>query len=428
VIVLNWNGVQYLDDCFCSLRNLDYPADRLEFVLADNGSVDGSTALIREQHPWVRVIELGENLGFSVANNRAVAQVESDYVAFLNNDVRVEPGWLVGLVDALSGDPAAICASAKMLTWDGKRIDFGGTVLSFLGHGRAAGHQDSDIAAYDDVRYILAPCGGAMLIDRRVFVDAGGFDEDFKLTFEDLDLGWRLWLLGHKVVFAPQAVCYHYHFATVGRQSPATRNYLYGRNALYTIIKNYEQRYLERVLPLALLLHLERIYLLMEMSGIDTNRARYQLGFSGDCGTHPTPRYDAQYYMREAWRTLNEEGLTALLRKGLDEVDRRRGRPVPPRFASPQAAVETPPFWQAVAELAAANDAIDVLAKMMEKRAAIQARRRRSDEEIFHTVGALSFDVCFDTDEYRRAQQALIEVLGIPELFGEAYDPTVPFA
>jgi hypothetical protein len=134
------------------------------------------------------------------------------------------------------------------------------------------------------------------------------------------------------------------------------------------------------------------------------------------------------YYLREAWRTLRAEGLTALLRKALDEVDRRRGRPVPPRVVSPEAAVDTLAFWQAIAELAAANDAIDVLDKMMEKRAAIQSRRRRSDFEIFRTVRALSFDVCFDTDEYRQAQQALVEIMAIPSLFGEVYDPAVRFA
>jgi GT2 family glycosyltransferase len=428
VIVLNDNGLQFLDDCFSSLRLLDYPADCLEIVLADNGSIDGSKALARERFPWVRIIELGQNYGFSVANNRAAAEVDSDFVAFLNNDVRVQPGWLMGLVEALEGEPDAVCASAKMLTWDGSQIDFGGTLLSFLGHGRAAGYHDSDLAAYDDVRYILAPCGGAMLIDRRAFLDVGGFDEDFGLTFEDLDLGWRLWSLGHTVVFAPRAVCYHYHFATVGRRPPATMNYLYGRNALYTIIKNYEQRYLDRVLPLALLMHFKRVYLFAQMSGLDPNRARYQLGSAGTDATATAAVYGIRYYLREARKTLRVEGLTALMRKGLDEVDRRRGRPVPPRVVSPEAAIETLAFWQAMAELTAGNDVVDSLGNIMEKRADIQARRRRSDAQIFRKVRALSFGVCFDTAEYREAQQALIELLDIPSLFGEMYDLSVPFA
>jgi hypothetical protein len=205
-------------------------------------------------------------------------------------------------------------------------------------------------------------------------------------------------------------------------------NYLYARNALYTIIKNYERRYLDRVLPLALLMHLKRAYLFARMSGLDMNRARYRLAFVGAGDTAPAAIYDTHYYVREAWQTLRVEGLTALLRKALDEVDRRRGRPVPPRVVSPEAAIETLPFWQAIAEVAAANDAIDILGKMMGKRAEIQGRRRRSDAEIFRTVRALSFGACFDTDEYRRAQEALIEILDIPSLFGEAYDPTVPFA
>ena len=428
VIVLNYNGMQHLESCFTALGRLDYPRDQVELMLIDNGSIDGSTEYVRGTFPLVRIIEYGENLGFSAAYNRAAVQVDTGFVAFLNNDVRVEPGWLNGLFDALDSELGAVSASAKMLTWDGSQIDFGGTLLSFLGHGRAAGYHDSDLAAYDGVGCILAPCGGAMLIDRRVFLDVGGFDEDFGLTFEDLDLGWRLWVLGHVVVYAPKSVCYHHHFATVGRRPPAAMNYLYGRNSLYTIIKNYEQRYLERVLPLALMLHLKRVYQFAQMSGLDMDGARYLLGSGGTLRAEPAGVYDARYYLREAWTTLRAEGLIALLRQGLDEVDRRRGRFVPPREVSPESAIETLAFWQSMAELAAASDAVDHLGNMMEKRAQIQARRQRSDADIFRRVRALSFDVCFDTPEYRRAQAALIEIMDIPGLFGEMYDPGVPFA
>jgi GT2 family glycosyltransferase len=178
VIVLNYNGLRYMEDCFGSLSQLDYPAGRVELVLADNASSDGSVEYVRERFPHVRVIQFDRNHGFCTGNNRAVAQSKSEFVAFLNSDMRVEPDWLTGLVEALADEQDVVCSASKILSWNGQLIDFGGTLLSFLGHARADGYHDPDLSAYDDVRYILAACGGAMLINREVFLDVGGFDED----------------------------------------------------------------------------------------------------------------------------------------------------------------------------------------------------------------------------------------------------------
>ena len=140
----------------------------------------------------------------------------------------------------------------------------------------------------------------------------------------------------------------------------------------------------------------------------------------------PAPVYDTRYYLRETWRTLHADGSSALIRKILDEVDRRRGRPV---SVPAEAGLQQQPFsWLEQACVAAANDVIENYTAVMEKRAHIQKHRRRTDLEIFKTVRALSFDVCFDTPEYRQAQQRLIEMFEIERLFGELFDPDVPFA
>jgi GT2 family glycosyltransferase len=429
VIVLNYNGLRYMDDCFGSLSQLDYPAGRVELVLADNASSDGSVDHVREHFPHVRIIQFDRNYGFSAGNNRAAAQSQSEFVAFLNSDMRVEPRWLAGLVEALDreNEPNVICSASKALNWNGQLMDFAGILLSFLGHGRADGYHDPDTAAYDHLRYILAPLGGAMLIDRQVFLEIGGFDQDFFMYFEDIDLGWRLWVLGYKVVFAPQSICYHVHFGSSSQQSQARIHYLYERNALYTIIKNYEQRYLERVLPVALLMQLKRAYLHGQTSGVDMDRCRLGLDPFGPPAPAPVV-YDARYYLREAWQVLRNGGLLALARKVLDELDRRRGRPVPQFMPSEVASRQQSAYWIQQAHVAATNDVIEAYPSLMEKRADIQQRRRRTDLEIFKSVRALSFDVCFDTPEYRQAQQRLIELFGIKELFGEVFDPDVPFA
>jgi GT2 family glycosyltransferase len=445
VIVLSYNSRQHVEDCLTSLSQLDYPADRVELVLADNASGDGTVAYVRERFPGVRILEFDKNYGFCGGNNRAAAQSQSEFVAFLNPDMRVEPHWLAGLVEAQGDEPEVVCSASKVLTWDGKALDFAGLLLSFLGHGRADGYQEPDLSAYDQLRYILGPIGGAMLINRQVFLDAGGFDEDFFAYFDDIDLGWRLWILGYKVVFAPQSICYHIHYGSWSKLPRAKVHYLYERNALYTIIKNYEEQYLERVLPLALLLQAKRAYLYGEMNGIDMDRCRFDAGTQDQAdlsdraglsdradpedGAAALPiRYDTRYYLGEAWRTLRADGVTALAHKITDELDRRRGAPVsqilPPELATRQ----QPFFWIQQAHLAATNDVIENYAALLEKRAFIQGNRRRSDEEIFQSVRALSFDVCFDTPGYRQTQQRLIELFGIPELFAKLYDPEVPFA
>jgi GT2 family glycosyltransferase len=428
VIVLNYNGLQYMEDCFGSLSQLDYPVERVELVLADNASNDGSVEYVRERFPHVRIIQFDRNYGFCTGNNRAAAQSQSEFVAFLNSDMRVEPRWLAGLVEALDqeNEPDVICSASKALNWNGESIDFAGILLSFLGHGRADGYCDPDTTAYDHLRYILAPFGGAMLIDRQVFLEAGGFDEDFFMYFDDIDLGWRLWILGYKVVFAPQSVCYHVHFGSSSKQPHAKIHYLYERNALYTIIKNYEQCYLAQVLPVALLMQFKRAYLHGQISGVDMDRCRFGLDTPGP----PTPApvaYDGRYYLREAWQTLRQGGLLALARRVLDELDRRRGLPVPEFAPSEVASRQHPSYWVQQAHITAVNDVIEAYPGLMEKRVYIQQHRRRTDRDIFESVRALSFDVCIDTPEYQQAQQHLIEMFGIKELFGEVFDPGIPF-
>src|SRR5215210_5892087 len=137
VVVLNYNGLKHLDTCFRALLELDYPADRLELILTDNGSSDGSIAFMRKHFPQVRVVETGGNLGFAAGNDFGAEQATGEYVAFLNNDTRVEPDWLSELVNTLveGQEQGVICASSLMLDWTGKKIDFQAGALNFHGFG-----------------------------------------------------------------------------------------------------------------------------------------------------------------------------------------------------------------------------------------------------------------------------------------------------
>jgi GT2 family glycosyltransferase len=254
VVVLNYNGVHHLETCFTSLSRLDYPPDRLEVMLVDNGSTDGSVAYVEDQFPNIRVLAIGENLGFAAGNNRGASQARGDHVVFLNNDMHVDPGFLVGLEEAMQSDREAVSAAAKILNWDGTKYDFAGATSNFAAYGGQVGYgQEYDPGRFTEIEPVLFACGGAMLVDRRVFLEAGGFDESYFAFYEDVDLGWRLWLLGHKVLFAPNALAFHRHHGTIGSTPAFRKELLYRRNSLLTVIKNYDDRNLGRVLPATLL-------------------------------------------------------------------------------------------------------------------------------------------------------------------------------
>ena len=115
VVVLNYNGLRFLDDCLGSLARLDYPRDRYEVVLVDNVSRDGSAGVAEKRFPNVRVVRNNRNLGFAGGNNVAMHPATADYVVLLNNDTSVDPHWLSGLVEAAEQDPTTGACTSKLL-------------------------------------------------------------------------------------------------------------------------------------------------------------------------------------------------------------------------------------------------------------------------------------------------------------------------
>lgn len=260
VVVVNFNGRQHLEPCFSSLLKQDYPAAQVELILVDNNSQDGSLELMAERFPTVRVIANPHNLGFAPAVNQGAAAATGEYLALINNDAYADPLWLRAQVEALlpHRDAGVVCVGARMLDWHGQRIDFIGGGVNFYGHGDQFFHQLPAESVAVAEQELLFVCGGAMLIDRRVFLDVGGFDEEYFAYFEDVDLGWRLWLYGYRVRFAPDAVVYHRAHATANIMHGHQIRTLLERNALITILKNYDDEHLQQVLPAALMLLLKR--------------------------------------------------------------------------------------------------------------------------------------------------------------------------
>jgi GT2 family glycosyltransferase/glycosyltransferase involved in cell wall biosynthesis len=253
VIVLNFNGRAHLETCLPSLEALDYPASHVELLVVDNGSTDGSAEFVRTQHPRVRVHALAKNTGFAAGNNAGAAVATGEWLVFLNNDMRVDAGFLHALSEASAAAPEVACFGAKILSWNGKTIDFADSGGHFAGYAYQIGNGDpAESPAAQIVKPLLFACGGAMMIRRNVFLETGGFDEDYFAYLEDFDLGWRLWTLGHQVMFCPQAVAFHRGHGTSGKMGAYRRDAVQARNAIYSVIKNYSDANLGKVLPAAL--------------------------------------------------------------------------------------------------------------------------------------------------------------------------------
>ncbi len=251
IIIVNWNGQRYLAPCLESVLAQTYPD--LEVVLVDNGSSDGSVELARARFPGVRLIENERNLGFATGNNQAIRATRSEFVATLNNDTRVEPGWLAALVTALESDPGVGMGASKMLFADQPGvINSAGIGLDRVGIAwdRLGGHPDdpADLAPQP----VFGACAGAALYRRGMLDQVGLFDEDFFMYLEDVDLAWRARLAGWRALYVPQARVYHHHSATAQEGSPFKRRLL-GRNKLWLVAKNYPSPHLWLYLPLILL-------------------------------------------------------------------------------------------------------------------------------------------------------------------------------
>ena len=250
LIILNWNGRRYLEPCLRSVFAQEFRD--FAVILVDNGSTDGSVEFVRTRFPQVRLIENSENRGFAAANNQAIRASASEFVATLNNDTEVDPGWLGTLVRAMETDPCiGMCASKMLLADRQEVIESAGIAVDKAGIAWGVGggnvnHPDEAIPTP-----VFGPCAGAALYRRAMLGDIGLFDEDFFAYLEDVDLAWRAQWAGWTCVYVPEAIVYHVHSATA-REGSHFKNRLLGRNKIWLLCKNYPFPPLLRYAPLIL--------------------------------------------------------------------------------------------------------------------------------------------------------------------------------
>jgi GT2 family glycosyltransferase len=244
VVIVNYNGGEHLLRCLACLAGQETPPERI--VLVDNGSTDGSATAVRE---WVardgrlatrlEQLDSSVNAGFAAANNRAIEDCTTEFVALLNPDAFPDRGWLTALVAAARQYPeAASFGSWQRLDGRPGLLDGVGDVYHISGVAWRDGHEKTAGERYEPDAEIFSACAAAALYRREAFLEVGGFDEDFFCYFEDVDLGFRLRLAGYAARSVAAAGVSHMGAASTGGPRSNFAVYHGHRNLIWCFVKN----------------------------------------------------------------------------------------------------------------------------------------------------------------------------------------------
>lgn len=244
IVILNWNGKAYLEKFLPFIFNTDY--NNYQVVVADNGSSDDSVAFLQSHYPAIRVIRNAVNEGFAKGYNTALQQVQADYYVLLNSDVEVSPGWLSPMVKLLESRREIGACQPKLLDYRTRNsFEYAGGAggwLDAFGYpfckGRIFDHCEEDLGQYNQQEPIFWASGAALFIRAELFHKAGGFDPFFFAHQEEIDLCWRLQLLGYQIFSCPSAVVFHVGGGTLPKGN-TRKVFLNFRNNLIMLSKNF---------------------------------------------------------------------------------------------------------------------------------------------------------------------------------------------
>ena len=236
VVIPNYNGIAYIDNCLQSL--LQNKESKFKIIVVDNASTDGSLERIRDQYPEVVLLCSKENEGFSKAVNRGILAADTEFVLLLNNDTVVEPDFVYQLECAIASHKECFSVSSKMLCYnDPQIIDDAGDLYCALGwafspaKGKKANTCESE-------KKVFAACAGAAIYRRELLVKIGLFDEEHFAYLEDIDVGYRAKIEGYYHLFCPSAKVLHIGSASSGSTHNEFKVNLSSRNSIYLIYKN----------------------------------------------------------------------------------------------------------------------------------------------------------------------------------------------
>lgn len=237
VIIPNYNGIEYLKDCIYSLT--EQKKKDFAICVVDNGSEDESVSWIKEEFPWIQVIELTENTGFCHAVNVGIKSSNTDYVILLNNDTVVLTDFVENLEKALEKESGVFSVGAKMLDMKNpKLLDGAGDLYCALGWAYARGKGREAAKYYNKYEEVFSACAGAAIYRKEVFEEIGYFDENHFAYLEDCDIGYRARIFGYRNYYEPRAQVYHAGSGASGSRYNEFKVGLAAQNSVYLVYKN----------------------------------------------------------------------------------------------------------------------------------------------------------------------------------------------
>lgn len=270
VIILNYNGMQYIERCLKSVlvrANTRYP--NFEVVLVDNSSTDGSLEYVSKKfghNPRLKIIVNNKNYGFAKGNNIGVRHVNpsAKYIVFLNNDTEVDPKWLIELVKVMETDPTIGASQCKLLKMhDRKRIDQAHIFIDFLGYDNYSYGEGENENRYNCVQETFSASGAAFTIRsnivNEVSINGDLFDPNYFVYYEETDLCWRIRLRNYKIVYIPFSIVYHARGQTTRLRGLSPHLvFHYTKNRIMSLIKNYDMKNILKYIPTLLFLEVIR--------------------------------------------------------------------------------------------------------------------------------------------------------------------------
>jgi GT2 family glycosyltransferase len=277
VVILNWNGIDYLKKFLPSVI-LHTDPGLAEIIVADNGSKDLSVDWLILNHPQVGIIRFDRNYGFAEGYNRALREIKLPYVLLLNSDVEVTSGWLEPLVNELDSDPSVAACMPKIKSFnDRESFEYAGAAGGFIDkygypfcRGRILYHIETDHGQYDKSMDIFWASGSCLLVRSELYFSAGGLDPFFFAHMEEIDLCWRMKNMGYRIRFCHDSEIFHLGGGTLPK-SHHRKTYLNFRNNLILLIKNLPKNRVIRICTLRLFLDMiAALYFLVKLDPGET--------------------------------------------------------------------------------------------------------------------------------------------------------------
>jgi len=316
VVIVNWNSGILLEKCLTALSRQTVKLQHI--LVVDNASSDDSAAytkLIAE----ASLLQMPTNLGFAAANNRALNECDTEFVALLNPDAFPAPDWLERLIAAAHTYPNIAAFGSRQLCENNPEVLDGiGDNYHITGLVWRNRSETSQITNDVVPKPIFSPCAAAALYRRQALIDVGGFDQDYFCYVEDVDLGFRLRLAGHKAMYVPDAVVHHVGSATTGGQQSDFSVYHGHRNLVWTFVKNMPGALFWLLLPLHILLNFVTIawFIARGQGGVILRAKRDAIkGLPEAWAKRKRIQADRVASVSEIWRALDKRLVTAFIRR-----------------------------------------------------------------------------------------------------------------